>query len=131
MNEMTFGKYKGIDVNNVPINYLEWLYRSMVLFKVNPPLKVKIGMRLVNEDKIEPLSEDLCVKLLEDERKYLENKNFKHNWKCFPEEPKEYSNVITKPYKRRLLFREGKFYTNHGLTVSRDLIKAWSYCYVL
>ena len=75
MNDlMTFGKYKGIHVNDVPINYLEWLYRSMVLFRVNPALKVKIGMRLVNEDKIEPLSEDLCVNLLEDKRKYLENK---------------------------------------------------------
>lgn len=130
MNDlMTFGKYKGIDVNIVPIEYLVWLYGSMVLFKANPSLKVKIGMRLVNEDKIEPLSESLCVKLLEDEKRYLENK--KIDWQHFPKEPRENSNVITKPHRRKLVFREGKFFSNHGLTVSKDIIKSWRYCDVL
>ncbi len=52
---MTFGKYKGHDVGEIPEDYLLWLIETVDL---REPLLTSVRVALGFEEKVIPLSED-------------------------------------------------------------------------
>lgn len=120
---MTFGKYKGKQLDVVPLNYMEWMLKSGALEEVNTALKIEIYRVLCRHEII-----DNDINEIIEQIKIQDKENaIRLQWKSVDETPIEDSIVNVSHLKRPLRFIGGEFYSNHGIKVSKEHIEKWAY----
>jgi uncharacterized protein (DUF3820 family) len=106
MVKINFGRYRGLEVKNVPINYLEWLFSLPTFYRNRNDVKSEIIILLEKAGKIK--------------LGFNSSEEFnKQEWIKSSIPPPNNSIVISSPNNRRLMYCMGKYYSL-GAWVEKD-----------